>query len=238
MKATPFEFHLRYLIHTILYVLGFWAPWNYLFHWDTIRTWQLLAAWPARSGWLSFSASTIAVLLLGTLCVFAAALLRTWASACLGAAIVQDGNLHGEALVAAGPFRHLRNPLYLGTFLHTLGLALLMPPTGAVFCIVAIALLQLRLIAAEESFLTRKLGDPYLAYCAKVPGLLPAFTSQVPASTSKPRWLTAFLGETYFWGVAIAFATLGWRYNSVLILKGVLISFGISLIGRAFIPKQ
>ncbi len=40
------------------------------------------------------------------------------------------------------------------------------------------------------------------------------------------------------WGVVFSFAALGWRYNSVLIVKGVLISLGVSLIVRAFIPKS
>ncbi|WP_433970145.1 hypothetical protein [Tunturiibacter gelidiferens] len=54
----------------------------------------------------------------------------------------------------------------------------------------------------------------------------------------RPTWPTAFLSEIYMWGVAISFATLGWRYNSILIIKGVLISLGISLIVRAFLPKR
>ncbi len=64
--------------------------------------------------------------------------------------------MHGEVVVAAGPYRRLRNPLYLGTFIHTFALALLMPPTGAIFCIIAVFLFQLRLIAGEEYFLTSK----------------------------------------------------------------------------------
>jgi protein-S-isoprenylcysteine O-methyltransferase Ste14 len=238
MKATALEFRLRYILHAILYLLGFIAPWDSLLHLDSIRTWQFLAAWPARSGWIGFSAATIAVLILGILFALAGASLRTWGSAYLGPSIVQDGAMHGDSVVAAGPYRHLRNPLYLGTFLHIFALALLMPPSGAIFCIVAIGFFQLRLIAGEEAFLTAKLGAPYLDYCAKVPRLIPAFTSRVPASAIRPTWLTAFFAEIYMWGVVVSFATLGWRYNSVLIIKGVLISFGISLIVRAFIPKR
>jgi hypothetical protein len=146
--------------------------------------------------------------------------------------------MHGDSVVAAGPYRYLRNPLYLGTYFHTFALALLMPPSGAIFSIVAIAFLQLRLIAAEESFLTAQLGAPYLAYCAKVPRLFPSFTPRVPASTAQPTWTKAFLSEIYMWGVFLSFAVLGWHYNSVLIIKGVLISLGVSLIVRAFIPQK
>src|ERR1700733_2331479 len=120
MKATALEFRLRYIIHWVIYILGFTAPWAHLLHPEAGRSsWLLLAAWPARNHWLTFSAATIALLLTGALCALAAALLRTWASAYMGASTVQDSALHGDGVVAAGPYRHLRNPLYLGTFLHT-----------------------------------------------------------------------------------------------------------------------
>ena len=238
MKATALEFRLRFLLGITIYVLGFIAPWNIFLHLDSIRTWQFLAAWPARSGWLGFSVATIAVLILGIILAFVGAFLRTWASAYLDPSIVKAGAMHGNNVMADGPYRHLRNPLYLGTFIHTFALALLMPPSGAIFCILAIAFIQLRLINAEESFLTAKLGEPYLAYCAKVPRLFPSLIARVPASTTKPIWLNAFLAEIYMWGVFVSFAALGWRYNSILIIKGVLISLGVSLIIRAFLPKR
>jgi protein-S-isoprenylcysteine O-methyltransferase Ste14 len=238
MKATPFEFRFRFFILAILYLLGFAAPWNYWLHLDSIRTWQLFAAWPARSGWISFSTATIVVLLLGIAFALVGAFLRTWGTAYLSPSVVQDGAMHGEGVIAAGPFRYVRNPLYLGNLIHTFALALLMPPSGAMFCILAIGLFQLRLIAAEESFLTAKLGAPYLAYCAKVPRLIPALTPRVAASAMQPKWPLAFLGEIYVWGVVVSFAILGWRYNSILIIKGVLISVGLSLIIRAFLPRR
>jgi hypothetical protein len=40
------------------------------------------------------------------------------------------------------------------------------------------------------------------------------------------------------WGVVIAFASVGWRYNSFLIIQGVVVALGISLIARAFIPTR
>jgi protein-S-isoprenylcysteine O-methyltransferase Ste14 len=238
MKATPFEFRFRFFILAVIYFLGFAAPWNYWLHLDSIRAWQLLAAWPARSGWITFSNATVVVLFLGIVCALTGAVLRTWGTAYLGPSVVQDRAMHGEGVIAAGPFRYVRNPLYLGNLIHTFALALLMPPSGAIFCILAISVFQLRLIAAEESFLIAKLSEPYLAYCAKVARLVPAITPRVPASTLQPKWPTAFLGEIYMWGVVVTFAILGWRYNSILLIKGVLISLGLSLIVRAFLPRR
>jgi protein-S-isoprenylcysteine O-methyltransferase Ste14 len=239
MKATALEFRLRYLIHTIVYILGFLAPWDRFLHLDRDRTaWLLLASWPASNHWLSFTTATIAILIFGILCALAAALLRTWAAAYLDSSIVKAASMHGDQVVAAGPYRFLRNPLYLGTLLHTLALALLMPPSGAIFCIFVIGLFQLRLIASEEAFLATRLGESYLAYRAKVPTLFPALTPRVPASPTQPKWPQAFLGELYFWGVFLAFVIAGWRYNSFLIIQGVLISLGVSLVARAFAPKR
>jgi len=238
MKATPLEFRFRFLILAVIYFLGFVAPWDQWLHLDTIRTWQLIASWPTRAGWLSFNTATIVVLLFGILCALKGASIRTWATAYLGPSIVQDHAMHGEGVVAAGPYRFVRNPRYLGTFIHTFALALLMPPSGAIFSIVTVFLFQLRLIASEESFLTAKLGEPYRAYCAKVPRLIPALTPRVPASTIQTKWLLAFLGEIYMWGVVVTFAFFGWRYNSMLLIKGILISLGTSLIARAFLPRR
>jgi len=237
MKATALEFRLRFLIHSVVYTLGFTTPWNRWLHLDTVRTWQWLAAWLSRMGWLSFSAATVAVLVMGTLFALAGAGLRTWAAAYLGSGVVQDAAMHGDRIVAAGPYRHIRNPLYLGTFLHTFALALLMPPTGALFSILLIGLVQLRLMLAEESFLAARLGEPYREYCAKVPRIVPALTPRLPEPDVKPAWGLGFMGEIYMWGVVVSFVAFGWKYNSFLIIQGVVVSLGLSLVARAFVPK-
>ena len=238
MKASPLEFRFRFLILGLIFLMGFIAPWNYALHLDTIRTWQLLAAWVYRAGWMGFSGATIAILVLGIAVAFVAALLRTWGSAYLGISVVQSGGLHGDEVVAAGPYRWVRNPLYIGTFLHTLVLALLMPPSGAVFCIVAVGFFQWRLIGAEEAFLSARLSEAYLAYRARVPRVVPALRPRLAGSGARPAWVSAVLGEVYMWGVVAAFAVAGWRYNAQLIIQGVIISLGVSLVVRAFLPKR
>jgi len=238
MKASHFEFRFRYLIHAIIFTLGFLTPWNRWLHIDANRTaWLFLASWPSSHHWLSFTAATVTILVAGILCAFLAAALRTWAAAYMDSSIVQDPAMHGHRIVAAGPYCYVRNPLYLGTFIHTLALALLMPLSGAIFAILFIGFFQIRLALSEEAFLTQKLGEPYHEYRAKVPSLLPALTPRVPASPIQPKWASAVLGELYYWGVAISFLALGWRYNSLLVIQGVIVSLGVSFIVRAFIPR-
>jgi protein-S-isoprenylcysteine O-methyltransferase Ste14 len=243
MKATAFEFRFRFLIHAIIYVLGFSAPWDRWLHLDSsgpnAHVWGTLSAHLAMAlpGTLSIGAAFNLVLALGGVCALASAALRTWAAAYMGAATVHSSLMHGERVVAGGPYRYFRNPLYMGIFLHSFALALFMPPSGAVFCIIAIALFELRLIFGEEAFLGARLGEPYLAYCARVPRLLPALRARVAASTARPAWGMAFVSEIYMWGVVVVFAVEGYHYNAQPIIQGILISLGLSMVVRALLPK-
>ena len=238
MKASAVEYRLRYFIHVLIYVLCFFAPWERYtgFSLGASSWWLLLASFPAREHWLSFTAASRGVLLAGCVAAILGAGLRVWGAAYLGGGVVQSGSMHGERLLADGPFRHLRNPLYLGTIFSTLTLSLLMPPTGAMAAIVLIVLVQLRLIGAEEEFLRGRFGSAYSEYCKAVPRLLPALRPQVPSGGTRPNYMTAALSEVFMVGLAISFLALGSNYNSTLLLKGVLVSFGVSLVARAFIP--
>jgi protein-S-isoprenylcysteine O-methyltransferase Ste14 len=238
MRATELEFRLRFWIFLLIYVLGFLAPWDGFLHLDgagpNAHVWGLLAVAISKAGILPIAAAFNLVLVAGILCAAAGAWLRTWASAYLGADVVGDQRMRGGNVVADGPYRHVRNPLYLGIWVHTLALALLMPASGAIFTVVLVGAFELRLMLGEEAFLRGELGEEYAAYCARVPRLLPALKPRVAASSARPRWLQAALAEIYMWGVTASFATLGWRYNGVLLTKCVLVSLGVSLVVRGF----
>ncbi|MDE3104804.1 MAG: isoprenylcysteine carboxylmethyltransferase family protein [Acidobacteriota bacterium] len=239
MKASAVEFRLRLLTHALVYTLGFWAPWTVPLHWESgIGTRQLVAAWLMHTLHLGFENASIAVTSTALLCALLAACLRTWGTAYLGADVMSAGAMHGDAVVADGPYRYVRNPLYLGTLLHTFALAMIMPPTGAIFAIVAIGIIQLRLIGGEEAFLTGKLGQRYRAYQAAVPRLLPSIVPRVAASGRKPAWGKAILAESYMWGVVVTYVAVGWLYNSWLLGRGVLISLGVSLVLRGLLPRS
>ena len=252
-KSSALEFRFRYWIHAVLIALGFWAPWSYLqqpgvteITSANTHTWGVLAALLAENvlGGGATSIVTAFNILLSTaiFLAVAGALLRTWGAAYLTTGIVESGSMHtassgGGGIIEDGPYRHLRNPLYLGTFLHVVALGLLMSRSGAIFSIVTIGIMQVRLMLGEEAFLTRQLGAPYLAYAAKVPRLLPSLWPRIPAAGREPRWLQAFLGEIYFWGVALSFAFLGWAYVTPRLVQAVIISFGVAMLVRASTPK-
>jgi hypothetical protein len=141
--------------------------------------------------------------------------------------------MHAPGVVAAGPYRHLRNPLYLGSFVFSLAVAILMPPSGAVFFLVASLVQIFRLIFGEEAYLATRQGEAYLAYKARVPRLLPSPVARVAASFVQPRWLQALISETFPVAMTVCFAVLAWRYNAQLLTQAVLICFGVSLVVRA-----
>lgn len=239
MKAFSLEYRLRYLVHGIIYALGFYAPWERYasLSLGASSWWLLLASLPAREHWISFAAATRLLLAIGCVFTVAGATLRVWGASYLGAAVVHSGGMHGSQVLADGPYRHSRNPLYLGTFFNTVALSLLMPPTGAIVAIALIALVQVRLIGAEEPVLMVKLGEAYRAYCAAVPRVVPSLRPRVNAAGVRPSYANGLLSELFVVGTAISFLTLGWSYNTTLLLKGVLISLGISIVARAFIPR-
>jgi protein-S-isoprenylcysteine O-methyltransferase Ste14 len=242
MKASGFEFRHRFWIILAIYALGFWAPWDYGLHLDgagpSAHVWGWLAALLSKGGGMDISSAFNALLVAGTVCAMAGAALRTWGSAYLGPDVVRDPTMRGEEMVADGPYRYMRNPLYVGSWLGTLALALLMPLSGAMFTLVVLGGFQIRLILGEEVFLRAELGEPYMRYCAAVPRVVPSLAARVAASGARPRWPQAALAEVAMWGVAGSFAVLGWQYNANLLLRCVLISLGASLVVRGLAKQQ
>jgi hypothetical protein len=117
-------------------------------------------------------------------------------------------------------------------------ISFLMPASGALISIPLFTVFLLRLILAEEAFLSAKLGEPYREYLRAVPRLVPRFRAALPSAGDKPHWLVAVITEVNPIGIFVTFAVLAWRYDYLLMIKSVLISFGISLVVRAFMPRE
>ena len=62
-----------------------------------------------------------------------------------------------------------RNPMYLGALVFFVGFALAMRSGWLLVAVPAVAIaLQKLAIEPEEAYLTRRFGEAYLEYCAKV----------------------------------------------------------------------
>ncbi len=163
MQATRFEYRFRFVIHALIYfsasrrrgcsctslagVPGF----------TTSSTWLVLSSALTKQGWLAFDAATITLLVIALVLTGLGAWLRVWGAAYVGSSIVKSPTMHGDAMLADGPYRRTRNPLYLGTLLHTLGVTILMPPSGAVFAVVLLWIFQVRSGARRRAFPHREI---------------------------------------------------------------------------------
>jgi protein-S-isoprenylcysteine O-methyltransferase Ste14 len=237
MKASAIEFRLRMAINLVIVCLGLWAPW--IEAWGIGRRIPLLEWLPlelSRMGVVSFSVATPAVLAAGALMAGMGAGLRVWGAAYLGSGTVKHGQMLGGAVLADGPFRFVRNPLYLGLWFVFAALALLMPVSGALFAMAAVTIFLFRLILGEEAFLAGKLGAPYQDYLRAVPRLLPRLRTNLPVTGRTPRWLQAVLSEIAPIGVFVALAFFSWSYDDRLMARVIVVSFGLSLVARALLP--
>jgi protein-S-isoprenylcysteine O-methyltransferase Ste14 len=76
--------------------------------------------------------------------------------------------------VAAGPYRYVRNPMYVGGFGVLFGAGLALPSPSIVgLAVLFLLLVHLLVVLYEEPSLTRRFGDPYRRYKSTVHRWLP-----------------------------------------------------------------
>lgn len=236
MRTSALEFRLRMLINTAIILFGFWSPWQEMATRRPLLEWLPLEL--SRLGWMSFSSAVPAVIIVASFIAALGAVLRVWGTAYLGPVTVQSFSMKAGAVVADGPYRFVRNPLYLGLWFMVAALAFLMPPSGALCTVVLITFFIVRLTLGEEAFLGARLGEPYQAYLRAIPRFLPRLRSSLPGSGTGPHWLRAILAELTPIGIFVALAFASWSYNGAVMLRVILISFGLSLVVRALLPRD
>jgi Phospholipid methyltransferase len=111
VRATKFEFEKRFWIICGIYFVGFFL--SVFDHTSFIVALRQLIAPSIAQRSVDADRFARAVIAIGALLVFLSAALRTWGAAYLRTEIVHDTAQHSDALVADGPFRYTRNPLYL-----------------------------------------------------------------------------------------------------------------------------
>jgi protein-S-isoprenylcysteine O-methyltransferase Ste14 len=237
MRATAIEFRLRMAINAVIIILGFWSPW--------IEAWRIgkrisLVEWLAlqlsRVGIASFNISTVSLVTLAVLCAAFGVAFRVSGTAYLGPTTVNSINMIAGNVMASGPYRFVRNPLYIGLWCMVAAMAFLMPATGALLALVLITVFMIRLTLGEEAFLSAQLGQPYLTYLQAVPRFIPRFRGAPASSGTEPHWLRASLAELTPIGVLVGIIVFSRNYDLALAGRIILIFFGASLVARAFLP--
>jgi protein-S-isoprenylcysteine O-methyltransferase Ste14 len=214
MQATSFEFRYRFLIMGCLFALAFSCYWldhrNAAVAFLAFVTSHSIRLDTSGRKWALQAIFAIAALL-GAF----AALLRTWAAAYLRSGIVHDPAMHSTELVADGPYRHVRNPLYLGAIMLAVGMGMLASRLGWIVLVIGVWIFTYRLIRREESAMQREQGERFDAYRAKVPRLLMSLRPKVPPGNGIPRWRQAFLGESFCWAFALGTCVFALTLNIV-----------------------
>jgi protein-S-isoprenylcysteine O-methyltransferase Ste14 len=177
-----------------------------LYTFDPENATALLANWLGAK-WHA-DADMIARLLFGlaALVLAAAAMTRTWASSYLNAGVVYASEVKSASLVAGGPYRRVRNPLYFANVLMAVAMGTMMSRSGFVLTVAAMIVFCYRLIFREEAELLAGQGTGYAAYTKAVQRLWPALLPRVPDDGRKPAWSEGFRAEAWYWGFAAALA--------------------------------
>ena len=198
---------------------------------------EWLALELSRIGIASFSTATTALLILAALIAAKAVLFRVWGTAYLGPTTVNSISMVAGKVMADGPYRYMRNPLYIGLWCMVIALAFLMPVSGAVFAVILVAVFALRLTLGEEPFLTAQAGRALHCIHARSPSLRSAISWSTPRAGAKPHWLRASLAELTSIGVFAAIVVYARNYDPEMTGRIILIFFGASLVVRAFMPR-
>jgi protein-S-isoprenylcysteine O-methyltransferase Ste14 len=212
MRATYFEFRHRwwviFLIFSVAFALYVIDPKNCG---AAIAEWfsRLFGRTPTQNSYRLISA-------FGTLLVTLAAFLRTWGTSYLREEVMRDTRVRTERLLADGPYRHVRNPLYFGNILMAVGIGLMASRIGFLVLAVAMTVFVIRLILREEAELLKNHGESYQQYCARVPMLIPSVLSRLPPAANAPNWAQGFKVELTNWLAAAAIGAFTVTLNAKL----------------------
>ncbi|MEX1137921.1 MAG: DUF3419 family protein [Bacteroidota bacterium] len=108
--------------------------------------------------------------------MLAASLLRMWAGTILHSHRMMAFAVQTDALVIEGPYRFVRNPIYLADLIAMAGFALCLPLPGWLLPIL-FTVHYSRLVQYEELSLSPRFNQAYEAYRLSTPKLLPGWRS-------------------------------------------------------------
>ena len=122
--------------------------------------------------------------IVGAAVVAAGEAIRLWAVLHIGAISRTRSDRLGP-LVASGPFRYVRNPLYLGNILLWTGFSLAARLFWMTPIVVILLCLEYQAIVRwEEQLLAARIGEPYVRYMGNVPRWLPSLTTRASSNAA------------------------------------------------------
>ena len=108
--------------------------------------------------------------------IVAGEFIRIWAVGYAGASTRARALGAARDLVTTGPYSYVRNPLYLGNFLLSLGVCLVANVSWLVAVLIVGYFFQyLPIITVEEAYLLESCGSIYQTYREQIPRFVPQF---------------------------------------------------------------
>ncbi len=124
--------------------------------------------------------------------------LRVWALRYSGSATRTTGRVGADELVTNGPYGHLRNPLYAGNFLLSLGVLIMAWPWMPWMLLLYLILFGIQyyaIITLEEDFLREKFPRIFSEYEEAVPRIMPRITPWGKGDRVPTTWRKALRTE-------------------------------------------
>jgi protein-S-isoprenylcysteine O-methyltransferase Ste14 len=121
-----------------------------------------------------------------------------------------------EVMTTGGPYRMIRNPLYLGSFLMAIGFCIIAGSIWIWILMLAYFLLcYIPVIQYEENTLQEKFQDQFVQYASAVPAFYPT-AHLYPQSSTSFSWQQVWRNKEYnaILGILLVYA--------ILFLKGIL----------------
>ncbi len=153
-----------------------WSEWSAEDIGERLFEWRDYTPIPLIILVLSLGAPTVRTAVLGTVITMLGELIRIYSVAFIGS-VSRTRNVEtaGSALIKGGPFSYVRNPLYVGNFFITVGLAIFSGVGWIIFVAAALFSFQYYCIVAhEQRLLIGRFGSAYEEYMTQVPPWIPA----------------------------------------------------------------
>jgi len=199
MKGTNWEFTNRALVFGLIFAFSF--PLYFLDHQNSTVA---LANWLGSGLHRNADLTARVLFAFAAILLIVAALIRTWSSAYLRADVVYASEVKTESLIADGPYRQVRNPLYFANVLMVIAVGAMMSRVGFFVAVWAMLVFCYRLIVREEAELLASQGEQYKDYRNAVPRLWPALWPRIASGGRQAKWADGFKAQSWYWGFAAA----------------------------------
>jgi len=147
-----------------------------------------------------FAKPTVMTMAIGFVFVVAGESMRFWGVAYAGSLTRVTGNVGAPEVIVAGPFAHVRNPLYVGNLLTYIGIGIMsnaLSPWLALAAAVWFVFQYYQIVLLEEEFLEKEFGASYLEFKRNVRRFIPRLSPYINSVQSKqlPNWKEAARSE-------------------------------------------